>query len=151
MDIDLKNINMSDIKDQILKLADKKTLIKIAIITGAIIFFLIIYYAILNPMANSRKAKLNDMNLKKQETEQFISDIYSMKAKIKKLSEKVELLERENSSFMRLGGGNDPNLPNDINNKISSLEKELNDSIKEKKTIIDNYKLHLLTASLYLP
>ena len=47
MDIDLKNINMSDIKDQILKLADKKTLIKIGIISGAIIFFLIIYYAIL--------------------------------------------------------------------------------------------------------
>ena len=90
MDIDLKNINMSDIKDQITKLADKKTLIKIAIITGAIIFFLIIYYAILNPMANSRKAKLNDMNLKKQETEQFTSDIYSMKAKIKKLKPEYE-------------------------------------------------------------
>jgi hypoxanthine-guanine phosphoribosyltransferase len=40
MDIDLKNINMSDIKDQITKLADKKTLIKIGIISGAIIFFL---------------------------------------------------------------------------------------------------------------
>ena len=63
MDIDLKNINMSDIKAQITKLADKKTLIKIGIIFGAIIFFLIIYYAILNPMVDSRKAKLNDMNL----------------------------------------------------------------------------------------
>jgi hypothetical protein len=51
MDIDLKNINMSDIKDQITKLADKKTLIKIGIIFGAIVFFLIIYYAILNPLA----------------------------------------------------------------------------------------------------
>ena len=43
MDIDLKNINMSDIKDQIIKLADKKTLIKIGIIFGAIVFFLIIF------------------------------------------------------------------------------------------------------------
>ena len=85
MDIDLKNINISDIKDQILKLADKKTLIKIGIIAGAIVLFLIIYYAILNPMANSRKAKLNDMNLKIQETEQLTNDIYSMRAKIKKL------------------------------------------------------------------
>ena len=58
MDIDLKNINISEIKDQITKLADKKTLIKIGIIAGAIVLFLIIYYAILNPMANSRKAKL---------------------------------------------------------------------------------------------
>ena len=90
MDIDLKNINISDIKDQITKLADKKTLIKIGIITGAIILFLIIYYAILNPMANSRKAKLNDMNLKKQETEQFTSDVYSMRAKIKKLKPEYE-------------------------------------------------------------
>ena len=90
MDIDLKNINMSDIKDQILKLADKKTLIKIGIIAGAIVLFLIIYYAILNPMANSRKAKLNDMNLKIQETEQFTNDIYSMRAKIKKLKPEYE-------------------------------------------------------------
>ena len=29
MNIDLKNLNMSDIKDQITKLADKKTLTKI--------------------------------------------------------------------------------------------------------------------------
>ena len=42
MNIDLKNLNMSDLKDKILKLADKKTLIKIGIISGAIIFFLII-------------------------------------------------------------------------------------------------------------
>ncbi len=32
MNIDLKNLNMSDIKDQITKLADKKTLTKIGII-----------------------------------------------------------------------------------------------------------------------
>ena len=31
MNIDLKNLNMSDIKDQITKLADKKTLTKIGI------------------------------------------------------------------------------------------------------------------------
>ena len=58
MNIDLKNLNMSDIKDQITKLADKKTLTKIGIIFGAIVLFLIIYYAILNPMVKSRKAKL---------------------------------------------------------------------------------------------
>ena len=90
MDIDLKNINMSDIKDQIIKLADKKTLIKIGIIFGAIVFFLIIYYAILNPMVESRKAKLDDMNLKIQETAKFTSEIYSMRARIKKLKPDYE-------------------------------------------------------------
>ena len=85
MNIDLKNLNMSDIKDQITKLADKKTLTKIGIIFGAIVLFLIIYYAILNPMVKSRKAKLDDMNLKKQEIVKFTNDINAMKAKIKKL------------------------------------------------------------------
>mgnify|MGYP001268482097 CR=1 FL=1 len=94
MDIDLKNINMSDIKAQITKIADKKTLIKIGIVFGAIIFFLIIYYAILNPMVDSRKAKLNDMNLKKQETAKFTAEIYSMRAKIKKLKPEYEKYSR---------------------------------------------------------
>ena len=85
MNIDLKNLNMSDIKDQITKLADKKTLTKIGIIVGAVVLFLIIYYAILNPMVKSRKAKLDDMNLKKQEITKFITEINSMKARIKKL------------------------------------------------------------------
>jgi len=94
MDIDLKNINMADIKAQITKLADKKTLIKIGIIFGAIVFFLIVYYAILNPMVDARKAKLDDMNLKKQETSKFTAEIYSMRAKIKKLKPEYEKYSR---------------------------------------------------------
>ena len=90
MNIDLKNLNMSDLKDKILKLADKKTLIKIGIISGAIIFFLIIYYAILSPMVETRKVKLDDMNLKKEETIQFTNDVSSMKKKIKKLKPEYE-------------------------------------------------------------
>ena len=91
MNIDLKNLNMSDIQDQIKKLtANKKLVTKIGIIFGAVVFFLIIYYAVLNPMVNSRKAKLDDMNKKKQETEQFNKDINSMRAKIKKLKPEYE-------------------------------------------------------------
>ena len=86
MNIDLKNLNMDDIKSQVTKLlADKKALTKIGIVFGAIVLFLIIYYAILNPMVDARKAKLDDMNKKKQETEQFRNEINSMKARIKKL------------------------------------------------------------------
>tara|TARA_A100000164_G_C21941981_1_gene791336 strand:+ start:2396 stop:3088 length:693 start_codon:yes stop_codon:yes gene_type:complete len=91
MNIDLKNLNMTDIKDQFTKLlANKKMLTKIGIIAGAIILFLILYYAILNPMVESRKAKLDDMNLKKQETEKFIKEINSMKVRIKKLKPDYE-------------------------------------------------------------
>ena len=91
MNIDLKNLNMSDIKDQITKLSkDKKMLTKIGIIFGAVVLFLIIYYAILSPMVDSRKAKIDDMNLKKQETEQFTNDVISMKTRIKKLKPEYE-------------------------------------------------------------
>ena len=72
MNIDLKNINVSDIKDQLTKLlADKKMVTKIGIIAGAIILFLIIYYAVLNPMVETRKAKLQDMTTKQEETVKF--------------------------------------------------------------------------------
>ena len=91
MNIDLKNINVSDIKDQLTKLlADKKMVTKIGIIVGAIVFFLIIYYAVLNPMVKARKVKLDDMILKKQETEKNINDINLMKVKIKKLRPEYE-------------------------------------------------------------
>ena len=76
MNIDLKNLNMSDIQDQIKKLtANKKLVTKIGIIFGAVVFFLIIYYAVLNPMVNSRKAKLDDMNKKKRKQSNLIKTL----------------------------------------------------------------------------
>ena len=86
MNIDLKNINMEDIKAKVLQLADKKTLIKIGISVGSIIVFLIIYYAILNPMVNKRKIKLDDMNKKKEEIAKYESDIKKTNKTIKKLT-----------------------------------------------------------------
>jgi len=88
--IDLKNINFEDIKAKVIQLADKKTLIKVGISTGAIILFLIIYYSILNPMVDKRKAKLDDMNKKKEETAQYIKDINKTKKTIKKLTPEYE-------------------------------------------------------------
>ena len=58
---------MDDLKAKVLTFADKKTLIKGGIAFGAIIFFLIIYYSILNPIVNSKKIKLDDMILKQKE------------------------------------------------------------------------------------
>tara|TARA_B000000441_G_C21683278_1_gene314818 strand:+ start:136 stop:828 length:693 start_codon:yes stop_codon:yes gene_type:complete len=86
MNIDLKNINMEDIKAKVLQLADKKTLIKIGISVGSIIVFLIIYYAILNPMVNKRKLKLDDMNKKKEEIAKYESNIKKTNKTIKKLT-----------------------------------------------------------------
>jgi len=88
--IDLKNLNVEDIKNQILKFADKKTLIRIGIGLGGIIFFLIIYYAVINPIVEKKKTQLNEMNKKKQEISKNLQDIKSMKAKIKKLRPEYE-------------------------------------------------------------
>ena len=82
--MDLKNITMDDLKEKFAAF-DRKTLIKFGIGFGAIILFLIIYYAILNPMVKERKAKFEDKTLKLQEIQQFENDIISIKAKIKKL------------------------------------------------------------------
>ena len=90
LNIDLKNLKIEDIKAQILKFSDKKTLIKIGVGVGSVIFFIIIYYAILNPIVNKKKAQLNDMNKKKQETAKFIKDIKSKQNKIKKLKPNYE-------------------------------------------------------------
>jgi hypothetical protein len=90
LNIDLKNINIDDLKAKVLAFADKKTLIKGGISFGAIVFFLIIYYSILNPIVNNKKAKLSDMTLKQEEIAQFTSEIKANQNKIKKLTPQYE-------------------------------------------------------------
>ena len=88
--LDLKNLNVEDLKAKVLQLADKKTLIKIGISAGAIILFLIIYYAILNPIVDKKKTKLEDMNGKIEEAAKFIGEIKAKKKKIEKLKPNYE-------------------------------------------------------------
>ena len=90
LNIDLKNLKVEDIKDKLLKLADKKTLIRIGIGAGAVIFFLIIYYAVLNPIVNKKKLQIDDMNQKKEETAKFVQEIKSKQRKIKKLKPRYD-------------------------------------------------------------
>jgi len=82
--IDLKNISLESIKSKILAI-DKKTIIKFGISIGAIIFFLIIYYAILNPIVDKKKVQLDDMLSKKEEIAKFNVEIKKNKSKIKKI------------------------------------------------------------------
>ena len=88
--MDLKNLTMSDLKAKFSGAADKKTLIKFGIGFGAIIIFLIIYYAILNPMVKERKVKYEDKLLKENEITQFENEIIQFKARIKKLKPEFE-------------------------------------------------------------
>ena len=87
--MDLNNITMDDLKAKFAAF-DKKTLIKFGIGFGSIILFLIIYYAILNPMVKDRKAKFDDQLLKQQETQKFENDIIKIRKRIKELAPIVE-------------------------------------------------------------
>ena len=87
--IDLKNIKLEDIQAK-LKNVEKKTWIKIGTSVGAVVFFLIIFYGVLNPIVNKKKAQLDDMNKKKEETQKYISSIKSKKNKIKKIKPRYE-------------------------------------------------------------
>ena len=88
--MDLKNIKVEDLKELALKYSDKKTLIKIGISVGAIIIFLIIYYAILSPMVDKRKARLAEMTTKQEETATLTKNIKLKNKKIKKLTPEYE-------------------------------------------------------------
>jgi Tfp pilus assembly protein PilO len=88
--IKLEDIKLDDIKNKLLALADKKTLIKFSIGFGSIILFLIIYYAILNPIVKNKQVKIDDMINKKNETVQFKQEIKKAKKKIKELTPKYE-------------------------------------------------------------
>ena len=87
--IDLKNISLEDIQAK-LKKVEKKTWIKLGSSLGAIIVFLIIFYGVLNPIVNKKKAQLMDMNTKIEETEQFNNKIKISKKKIKKIKPEYE-------------------------------------------------------------
>ena len=87
--IDLKNISLEDIQAKLQKV-EKKTWIKIGVSFGAVIIFLIIFYGVLNPIVNKKKAQLNEMNSRIEETEQFVTDIKKKKKQIKKMRPKYE-------------------------------------------------------------
>ena len=57
---------------------------------GSIIVFLIIYYAILNPIVENKRNQITDMNTKQEEIAKFNKEIISVKRKIKKIKPKYE-------------------------------------------------------------
>ena len=89
INLDLKNIDLESIKAKI-KSIDKKILIKFGIGFLSIIIFLIIYYAVLSPIVEKKKAQLDNMQKKQAEIIKMNQDIKSSKAKIKKLTPRYE-------------------------------------------------------------
>ena len=92
--IKLEDIKLDDIKDKLLALVDKKTLIKFGIGLGSIILFLIIYYSILNPIVQAKQVKIDEMINKKDEITKFKQEIKNAKKKLKKLTPNYEKYSR---------------------------------------------------------
>ena len=85
--MDLNNINLEDIKEKLLSI-DKKTLIKYGSVVGAVILFLIIYYAILNPIVVKKRAQLVIFKFRKKlkKLNQYMKKIhlyFTLKKKLK--------------------------------------------------------------------
>ena len=74
INLDLKNINVESIKAKIQSI-DNKTLIKFGIGFGSVILFLIIFYTVLNPIVDKKKAQLDNMQKKQAEIEKMNKDI----------------------------------------------------------------------------
>jgi len=88
--MDLASLKNIDLKDIVTKLksggiADKKLLIKFGVGFGAILIFLIGYYAFVSPRIEAQKAEINLMNENKNKIEEFKNNIGTLKASVKKL------------------------------------------------------------------
>ncbi len=88
--MDLASLKNIDLKDIVTKLksggiADKKLLIQFGVGFGAILIFLIGYYAFVSPRVEAQKADINLMNENKNKIEEFKNNIGILKASVKKL------------------------------------------------------------------
>ena len=88
--MDLASLKNIDLKDIVAKLksggiADKKLLIQFGVGFGAILIFLIGYYAFVSPRVEAQKVQINLMNENKNKIEEFKNNIGTIKASVKKL------------------------------------------------------------------
>jgi len=90
--MDLSSLKDMNVKDLLSKLkgsqeifSDKKMMTKFGIIFGAIVIFLIIYYAYLNPMFQKQNEQIEDMMHNETETNRMLEAEADLEAKIKNL------------------------------------------------------------------
>ena len=92
--MDLAALKKLDIKDLLEKIKagggtnvfkDKKTLIKFGVMGGAILIFLIIYYAFVSPVISAQKEKINIMNENQTNIDEYLANIETLQASVKEL------------------------------------------------------------------
>ena len=88
--MDLASLKNIDLKDIVTKLksggiGDKKLLIQFGVGFGAVLIFLIGYYAFVSPKIKAQKADINLMNENKKKIEEFKNDIETLNASVEEL------------------------------------------------------------------
>ena len=83
--MDLKNINIDDLKEKFLKI-DRKILIKLGIGLGAFVLLLILYFTIVKPIINKKERIYKAQTVKLNEISKFKKNIKSYKKEIKHLT-----------------------------------------------------------------
>jgi len=157
--LDLKNITMEDIKAK-LQNVEKKTWIKVGVSFGAVVLFLIIFYGVLNPIVNKKKAQLIDMDTKQKETQEFINQIGAAKNKINKLKPRYEQystlfhsraeVEGLYQTLSEFAGMNDLIISKIVKGKIKEVSKNQALAKAEgKKAKTDNKKKKLENIAYY--
>ena len=88
----LKDLDLNDIFAKLKSggLADKKTLIKFGVGFGAILIFLLGYYAFVSPIVKQQEEQIFIMNENKIKIEEFKNNIGTLKAGVKKLEPDYE-------------------------------------------------------------
>ena len=97
--MDLAALKKLDIKDLLEKIKagggtnvfkDKKTLIKFGVTGGAILIFLIIYYAFVSPIISAQKEKVNIMNENQAKVDEYLANIETLQTNVKELEPKYK-------------------------------------------------------------
>ena len=92
----LKNMDTKDLLNKIKGagvgniLHDKKILIKFGIGFVSVLIFLIIYYVFASPVINEQKAKINIMDENQNKIDEYLANIGTLEASVKKLEPKYK-------------------------------------------------------------
>ena len=154
--MDLASLKDLDLNDIITKLksgalADKKTLIKFGVGFGAILIFLIGYYAFVSPIVKKQKEQISLMNENKIKIEEFKNNIGTLTAAVKALEpdyaknsklfhskKEVEDLYQNISKFALINGLSITNLKKGKPKGVAGVQGQSTEQTTENTTTTEN-------------